>query len=133
MITIYVTGGRLSQKFKPLPDLAVTEIAGRRYTAESWAAAICELARTLVAAGVVDDTWEAVNMGAPGTVALRGQSIRAMAALTIKGSRFVKWTPPIRCTSASPMRAAAETASEGGAEAQPTPSAPVDTEAEAAA
>jgi hypothetical protein len=88
-------------------DSARCSIHGRVFSPESYSAALCELARALVAAGVPDRPYEVINTAKPRTVALRGPSIHAMAAMIEahpeRGARFIRYRPPKTGGTTSPM------------------------------
>jgi hypothetical protein len=75
------------------------EIARQDFEARSSAGAVFALCRKLVAASIPDRPYEVINIAAPGTVSLRGPSIRAAAGLTVAerdrgGLTVERWTPP---------------------------------------
>jgi hypothetical protein len=102
-ITITVTAGAPK-------DRAFVTVDGRTFEARSSAGAVFALCRKLVAASIPDRPYEVINIAAPGTVSLRGASIRAAAGLTVAerdrgGLTIERWTPPPTPRTGSPKRA----------------------------
>lgn len=91
-VTILVTAGSDGW------GTATATVAGQNFDARSRNGAIFALCRVLVAAGIPDAPWQAINTARPDTVSLRGASIHESAKLTVRegdrgGPRFVRWTP----------------------------------------
>jgi hypothetical protein len=102
-ITMSVTAGAPK-------DFAFVTVDGRTFEARSSAGAVFALCRKLVAASISDRPYEVTNTAAPGTVSLRGPSIRAAAGLTVaerdRGGLTVEcWMPPPPPRTGSPKRA----------------------------
>jgi hypothetical protein len=110
-ITVTAGGSRyMAGSGTVAPDMAQCMVDGVAFSAKSYSASICELARALVAGGVADRPYQVVNTAAPGTVALRGPSIHALAAFSIeahpeRGLRFVRCRRPETGGTASCTRA----------------------------
>jgi hypothetical protein len=110
-------------------DCASAVVDGQRLEARSSAGAIFALCRLLVAAGVPDQAWDAVNTAAHGVISLRGRSVHASAGLTVeqrngREARFAQFVPrpgigPQPYGVRSPVRAEPS----GGVEARGEPSA----------
>jgi hypothetical protein len=122
-------------------DRAMAAIDGRTFEARSSAGAVFALCRALMAAGVADQPFDVINTAAPGTVSMRGPSIRTAAGLTVaqpedRPPHFRRWTPPSQTpapgvSTSSPARACTEGPSEAAEEPQRVPVARLERKAAA--